>query len=106
MMTKKKRKRPQRYASERRARLVELARSGRSPEDPAREFEPTAATIRNWRRAADLAEGADADGWSRPEREKMHRPRQENVRLKREREIPGKAAAWFARETVSEGGGS
>ena len=29
-------------------RLVELVRSGRSPEDLAREFEPSTQAIRNW----------------------------------------------------------
>jgi len=30
--------------------MVELVRSGRSPEQLAKEFEPSAQAIRNWRR--------------------------------------------------------
>ncbi len=37
-----------RYALEYRRRMVELARAGRSPDDLAKEFEPTAQSIRNW----------------------------------------------------------
>ncbi len=37
-----------RYAPEYRRRLIELVRAGRTPEQLAKEFEPTALTIRNW----------------------------------------------------------
>ena len=36
------------YPPEFRRQLVALVRSGRDPEDLAREFEPTAQSIRNW----------------------------------------------------------
>ena len=36
------------YAPEFRRQMVELVRAGRSPEELAREFEPTAQSIRNW----------------------------------------------------------
>jgi len=36
-----------RYAAEYRCRMVELVRAGRSPDDLAKEFEPTAQSIRN-----------------------------------------------------------
>ncbi len=98
-------KRP-RYAAEHRARLVELARSGRSPEALAREFEPTAGTIRDWVRAADAAEGRDAAGWTRAEREENRALRRKVAQQALELEILKKAAAWFARETISEDGGS
>ena len=38
----------QRYADEFRLRMIELVRAGRSPESLAKEFEPSAQTIRNW----------------------------------------------------------
>ncbi|MBT8201803.1 MAG: transposase [Acidimicrobiia bacterium] len=44
------------YPPEFRARMVELVRSGRSPWELAREFEPTATTIRLWVRQADADE--------------------------------------------------
>jgi len=37
-----------RYAPEHRRRMGELVRAGRSPDDLAKEFEPTAQSIRNW----------------------------------------------------------
>jgi transposase-like protein len=36
------------YPPEFRRQMVELVRAGRSPEELAREFEPTAQSIRNW----------------------------------------------------------
>ena len=36
------------YAPEFRRQMIELVRSGRSPESLAKEFEPTAQAIRNW----------------------------------------------------------
>ncbi len=41
------------YASEFRRQMVELARAGRSAEELAREFEPSAQAIRNWVAQAD-----------------------------------------------------
>ena len=51
-----------RYPPEYRERLVELARSGRSPGSLAREFEPSEQTIRNWVEQAELDEGERSDG--------------------------------------------
>lgn len=84
-----------------RRQMVELVRSGRNPEDLAREFEPSAQSIRNWVAQADRDEGRRAGGLTTAEREELRRLRQENKRLKVEREILKKAAAWFARESES-----
>ena len=81
--------------------MVELVRAGRTPEELAREFEPSAQAIRNWVRQADRDEGRRADGLTTAEREDLRRLRRENRQLKIEREILSKAAAWFARETDS-----
>jgi transposase len=89
------------YPPELRRRLVELVRSGRSPEELAKKFEPTAQTIRNWVQQADLDEGRKEDGLTSQEREEIRKLRRENKRLREEREILKKAAAWFARETES-----
>ena len=89
------------YSSEFRQQLVELVRAGRTPEDLAREFEPSAQAIRNWVRQSDLDEGRREDGLTSAEREELSRLRRENRRLREEREILSKAAAWFARETGS-----
>jgi transposase len=81
--------------------MVELVRAGRSPESLGREFEPSAESIRNWVRQADLDEGRRQDGLTTGEREEIRRLRRENRQLREEREILKKAAAWFARETGS-----
>ena len=41
------------YAPEFRRQMVDLVRSGRTPEELSREFEPTAQAIWNWVRQAD-----------------------------------------------------
>jgi len=90
-----------RYPMEFRRQMVELVRAGRTPEELAREFEPSAQAIRNWIRQADLDEGRRSDGATSLEREELRKLRRENRRLREEREILKKAAAWFARETES-----
>jgi len=89
------------YPPEFRQQMVELVRAGRTPESLAREFEPTAESIRNWVKQADRDEGRRDDGLTSPEREELRRLRREVRQLKIEREILAKAAAWFARETDS-----
>ena len=89
------------YPVEFRRRMVELARAGRSPESLAKEFDPSANTIRKWAVQADLDEGLRSDGMSTAERTELRELRRENRQLKLEREILGKAAAWFARESIT-----
>lgn len=87
------------YPLEYRQRIIDLVRSGRSPDELAREFEPTAQCIRNWIRHADRDEGRRPDGLTTDERAELVRLKKENATLREEREILKKAAAWFARET-------
>ncbi len=94
------------YAPEFREQMVELVRSGRSPEELSREFEPSAQAIRNWVNQTDRNEGRGSDGVTSAERDELRRLRRENRRLRQEREILAKAAAWFARETGSIPSGS
>jgi len=89
------------YPEEYRRRLIELVRSGRTPEELARKFDPSAQTIRNWAAQADRDEGRRTDGMTTQEREELRQLRRENEVLREEREILKKAAAWFARETES-----
>ena len=91
---------PRPYAPEFRRRLVELVRAGRTPEELARDFEPTAQSIRNWVRQADLDEGRRTDGLTTEERDELTRLRREVKVLREEKEILKKAAAWFAGETT------
>ncbi len=89
------------YAPEFRQQILELVRAGRTPEELSKEFEPTAQTIRNWMKQADLDSGQRHDGLTSDEKAELARLRKENKRLRQEREILKKAAAWFARETDS-----
>jgi transposase len=81
--------------------MVELVRAGRSPESLAREFEPCGNAIRKWVAQADRDAGRRSDGLTTEERSEVSRLRRENARLREERDILKKAAAWFARETGS-----
>jgi transposase len=87
------------YTPEFRRQMIELARSGRSPESLAKEFEPTAQAIRNWVARADRDAGRRDGGVTTEERGEINRLRREVRQLKLERDILSKAAAWFARET-------
>jgi len=94
------------YAPEFRRQMVELVRIGRDPADLAREFEPSARAIRNWVAAAGRQKGrreakpASAEATlNAAEREELARLRRENKRLRQERDILSRAAAWFAHET-------
>jgi len=89
------------YPAEFRARMVELVRSGRTPEELSREFEPSAQAIWNWVRQAERDGGVRQDGLTSDEKEELRRLRRENKVLREEREILKKAAAWFAEETGS-----
>ncbi len=100
-----RRKRPH-YAAEFRAQMIELVGAGRTPEELSREFEPSAQAIRNWVAQADRDAGRRADGLTSAEHEELRRLKRENRRLRQEREILAKAAAWFARETGSVPSGS
>jgi transposase len=89
------------YPPEFRDRMIELVRKGRTPEELARQFEPSAQAIRNWARQADRDSGRRQDGLTTEEREEVRRLRREVKVLREEREILRKAAAWFAKETTS-----
>ncbi len=87
------------YSPEFRRRMVELVRSGRSPESVADEYEPSGQTIRNWLRQAEPDEGKRSDGLTTAERAELRQLKREVRTLREEREFLAKAAVWFARET-------
>jgi len=89
------------YSPEFRQRIVELVRKGRTPEELARQFEPSAQAIRNWVKQAALDVGERPDGLTTEERDELRRLRREVRQLREERAILSKAAAWFARETTT-----
>jgi transposase len=87
------------YPLEFRRQMVELVRTGRTPEELAKELEPTAQSIRNWVVQADRDEGRRDDGLTSAGKEELARLRREVRQLREEREILKKAAVFFARET-------
>ena len=95
-----------RYSPELQQQLVRLCRSGRRVKELAREYEPSEQTIRNWVKQAELDEGSRTDGLTTEERQELAQLRRENARLKEERDILSKAAAWFAQETEKKSKGS
>lgn len=78
--------------------MVELVRSGRSPEELAREFEPSAQTIRNWVAQLDVDDGR-VEGVTSDEKAELARLRRKVAQLEEEREILRKATVFFVRET-------
>lgn len=89
------------YPPEFREQIVALVRAGRSPDELAEEYEPTAATIRSWVAQAARDQGLRSDGLTSAEKDELRRLRRENAVLRQEKEILKKAAAWFARESSS-----
>lgn len=87
-----------RYTPEFKRQMVELARTGRTPASLAKEFGPTSWSIATWIKQAARDSGKGDGGLTSAEREELTKLRRENRRLKEEREILSKAAAWFATE--------
>jgi transposase len=70
-----------------RRQMVELVSTGRSPEELAQEFEPTAQSIRNWVGQAECDAGRSGNGLTTAEREELAQLRRENRQLRLERDI-------------------
>ena len=81
-----------------RARAVELARERAKPIAAlAKDLGISESCLRNWLAQADI-ESWTRDGLTKAEREELVRLRRENRVLRMEKEILGKAAAFFATE--------
>ncbi len=89
----------QAYPPEFRQQMVELVKSGRTPNELAREYEPSAGSIRNWVAQDERDGGQRSDGLSTDERLELRRLQRENKQLRTERDILKRAATWFARES-------
>ena len=74
------------YAPEFRQQMVERW-SGRTPEQLAQEYEPSAGAIRNSVAQRERDAGQREDGLSSDEREDLHRLRRENKQLRIERDM-------------------
>ncbi|HEX3158070.1 MAG TPA: transposase [Gemmatimonadaceae bacterium] len=92
-----------------REKRVALHRTGRTVAELAREIEPSEQAIRNWvaqRTPAGAAPASAAGSPSAAEREERQRLRREVRQRRVARDIPGEAAAWFARGTSTMPSGS
>jgi transposase-like protein len=90
---------PRPHPPEFRRQAIELAREGVKPiSQVAAGLGIADSCPRNWLRQADIDEGK-REGLSTEERAELVRLRRENRVLKMEKEILGKAAAFFANES-------
>jgi transposase len=92
---------PRRYPKEFREGALELVRQGdRSIAQIARDLGIAQSGLRRWVAQEQRDRGERQDGLSTAEREELRALRRENSRLKQEKEILRKAAAFFAREEI------
>lgn len=88
-----------RYPDEFRERAVQLVRStDKSIASIADELGIAHQTLRNWVHQADVDAG-NREGLTTEERQELRRLQRENKRLRMERDILKKAAAFFANES-------
>ena len=85
-----------RYPEELRLLVVGLVKDGHRPATLARELEPSEKTIRNWVKQADLDARLRSHELTTEVRRELARMKQENRRLRMERDILRRAASWFA----------
>ena len=87
------------YPPEFRREAVQMLRAGRTPRELAESLGVSEQTLRNWRRQDQVDRHERDDGLTSDEREELRRLRRENARLKQERDLLKRAAAFFAAET-------
>jgi len=87
------------YPPEFRREAVQMLRAGRTPRELAESLGVSEQTLRNWRRQDQVDRHERDDGLTSDEREELRRLRRENARLKQERDLLKRAAAFFAKET-------
>jgi transposase len=92
---------PRPYPKEFREGAIALARQGERPvAEIAKELGVAESCLRNWLKQDQLDQRQRDDGVTSKEREELRQLRRENARLKQEKEILRKAAAFFAREEI------
>jgi transposase len=87
------------YPGEFRREAVQMLRAGRTPRELAESLGVSEQTLRNWRRQDQVDRHERDDGLTGDERDELRRLRRENARLKQERDLLKRAAAFFAKET-------
>jgi transposase len=86
------------YPPEFRREAIELLRAGRSPRELSESLGVSEQTLRNWRRRDQIDRRERDDGITSDERAELVRLRRENTRLRQERDLLKRAAAFFATE--------
>jgi|SRR5919107_2029820 transposase len=89
------------YPPQFRHEAVELLRQGRSASELAQSLGCSPQTLRNWRRQDQLDHGERDDGVTTDERAELAQLRRENTRLRQERDLLKRAAAFFATENAT-----
>lgn len=84
------------YPDEFKQEAVQMVLAGRSAGDVASALGCSPQSITNWVRIHERDQGIRKDGLSTEEREELKRLRREVVRLKQERDLLKRAAAFFA----------
>ena len=80
---------------------IELLRAGRSPRELSERLGVSEQTLRNWRRQDQLDRHERDDGLTSDERAELVGLRRENQRLRMERDLLKRAAAFFATENAT-----
>jgi transposase len=92
---------PRPYPKEFKQGAIELARRRERPiAEVAHQLGVAESCLRRWLKQDQLDRRERDDGLTSAEREELRRLRRENARLKQEKEILRKAAAFFAREEI------
>jgi transposase len=86
------------YPPEFRREAVQMLRAGRTPRELAASLGVSEQTLRNWRRQDEADRHERVDVPTSAELEELRALRRENARLKQERDLLKRAAAFFAAE--------
>jgi transposase len=86
------------YPLEFRREAVQMLCAGRTPRELSQSLGVSEQTLRNWRRQDQADRHERDDVITSDEREELRRLRRENARLKQERDLLKRAAAFFAAE--------
>jgi transposase len=86
------------YPDEFRHEAVQMLRAGRTPRELSESLGVSEQTLRNWRRQSEADRRERTDVPTSAELEELRQLRRENARLKQERDLLKRAAAFFAAE--------
>jgi transposase len=87
------------FPPEFRREAVAMVRSGRPVPEVAEALGVSQQSLRNWVKQQALDRSERQDGLTSAERDELRALRRENARLKQERDLLKRAAAFFARDS-------